>query len=197
MRRHLISLRSIVQLSFYIVIGIGSGWVTLGHAQDLESENIETLSAIQVPGTAVLREKRTLIFPNPEATDFSTIPDHGVLGLPVEYSIAREFDILSVSVDETGKTRGIRSSVKPVKTEHPPFPRFAREQGWEGTVILRLVIDRDGHVSSAEPRESSGYPLLDESAVQSVQQWTFLPAKNGEFPITAIVDLPIRFDLDQ
>ena len=191
------SLSSKILLLLLLAFEISIGSFTLGHAQHVESENVETLDAIQVPGTAVMREKRTLTFPEPDITNLSSFPNERQWQIPLELSIAREFNLLAVSIDETAKIRGIRSSVKPVKTERPPYPQFAREQGWEGTVVLRLVINREGSVSSAKPRESSGYPLLDESAVQSVEQWTFLPAKNGEFPITAIVDLPIRFDLDQ
>ena len=197
MRNFLSWFRPIIGVPFYIVIMITIGWVIPGNTQDLESENVETLDAIQVPGTVVVREKRKLSFPEPEVANLASFLNESLLRIPVEFSITRDFDILAVSIDDTGKTRGIRSSVKPVKAERPPYPILAREQGWEGTVVLRLVINPDGKVSSAEPRQSSGFPLLDESAVQAVQQWTFLPAKNGEFPITAVVDLPIRFDLDQ
>ena len=46
-------------------------------------------------------------------------------------------------------------------------------------------------------RKSSGFPSLDESAVQSVKTWRFDPAKDGEFPVSTAVDLPIRFNLKE
>ena len=124
-------------------------------------------------------------------------PDQNNLHIPAAISIKRHSQARPVALDQTAKTKGIRSSVKPVRVERPPYPRFAREQGWEGTVILRLVIDQHGNVSAAKTQKSSGYPLLDESAAQAVQQWAFQPARNGEFPVTSKVDLPIRFDLDE
>ena len=67
----------------------------------------------------------------------------------------------------------------------------------EGTVVLRIQVNQAGTVDSIRTRKSSGFPILDESAIQSVKTWRFEPAKDGEFPIPVTVDLPIRFDLDE
>jgi protein TonB len=74
---------------------------------------------------------------------------------------------------------------------------MAREQGWQGKVILRARISAEGTVKQAEVQESSGFPVLDDSAAQAVKTWTFEPAKNGEFAVASTVALPIRFDLLQ
>jgi protein TonB len=74
---------------------------------------------------------------------------------------------------------------------------MAREQGWHGKVVLRVHITAEGIVKNATVQESSGFPVLDDSAVQAVKIWSFEPAKNGEFAVASTVDLPIRFDLLQ
>ena len=99
-------------------------------------------------------------------------------------------------MDQTGKTRGRFKSVKPLNTERPLYPRMAREQGWQGKVVLRMRITAEGTVKHATVQESSGFPVLDESAVQAVKAWSFEPAKNGEFPVASTVALPIRFGFD-
>ena len=175
-----------------LLAGTESSW-----SQNTGEGEIDTLEVIEIPGTAVNLEEREFIFPNPGLDDLSPLPNHDALRIPAAFTIHHNFPVLAVARDQTAKSKGIRTSVKPIRTEHPPYPRFAREQGWEGTVTLRLVIGQDGKVASATTRKSSGYPILDDSAVQAVQQWTFQPAQNGEFPITAKVDLPIRFDLAQ
>ena len=169
----------------------------LSWSQQTEEDAIDTLDVIEIAGTAVKLEKRQFVFPEPDIHDLSPFPDQNNLQIPAAISIKRHSQAMPVALDQIAKTKGIRSSVKPVRVERPPYPRFAREQGWEGTVILRLVIDQQGNVSAAKTQKSSGYPILDESAEQAVQQWAFQPARNGEFPVTSKVDLPIRFDLDE
>ena len=52
-------------------------------------------------------------------------------------------------------------------------------------------------MDSVSTRKSSGFPILDKSAAQSVKTWMFEPEKDGEFSIPVTVDLPIRFNLDE
>ncbi len=64
-------------------------------------------------------------------------------------------------------------------------------------MVLRLNIRADGTVASVTVHTPSQYQIFDESAAHTVQQWQFAPAKDGEVPIPATVDVPIRFSLDQ
>ncbi|PKN05990.1 MAG: energy transducer TonB, partial [Deltaproteobacteria bacterium HGW-Deltaproteobacteria-7] len=44
-------------------------------------------------------------------------------------------------------------------------------------------------------RKSSGYAILDQSAIQAVKPWKFEPAKKSGNPFAAWVELPIKFIL--
>jgi len=77
----------------------------------------------------------------------------------------------------------------------PPYPRRAREQGKEGTVLLDVRVDRQGHVQEVRLATSSGSSLLDRTALASVEQWLFEPARKGNEPVEKWVRIPIRFDL--
>ncbi|MBA3965210.1 MAG: energy transducer TonB [Nitrospirales bacterium] len=162
------------------------------------SEPIETLDVIEVTGTTVPKASRTFAFPLPTFNHSWTpttfhhlaVPDLHFVNLPQQ-------PMPRILLDRIGITRGRLKSVKPLKTERPLYPRMAREQGWQGKVVLRTQITADGTVTSATVQESSGFSLLDESAAQSVKGWSFEPAKNGEFAVASTVDLPIRFDLLQ
>ncbi|MCA9423197.1 MAG: energy transducer TonB [Nitrospira sp.] len=168
-----------------------------GNSSD-SSEPIEILDVIEVTGTTVTKTSRTFSFPLPTfnyswaPTTFHhlAIPDLRIANLPQKA-------ILPILIDRTGATRGRFTSVKPLKTERPLYPRMAREQGWQGKVVLRTHISAEGTVKHAAVQESSGFSLLDDSAVQAVKGWAFEPAKNGEFAVASTVDLPIRFDLLQ
>ena len=77
----------------------------------------------------------------------------------------------------------------------PVYPRIARESGWEGTVLVRVVVQPDGSPDSIKIRKSSGYPVLDHAAIDAIKKWRFLPAKDGNFSIRSVVEIPINFDL--
>lgn len=190
------------KLMFFIFLSL---WCTLtsipislaGNPPD-SSEPIETLDVIEVTGTTVTKTTRTYSFPLPTFNrpwPPTTSHDLGVPDLDIDN--LPQPPIPRILLDRIGTTRGRVKSVKPLKTERPLYPRMAREQGWQGKVVLRTHITADGTVTSATVQESSGFSLLDESAVQSVKGWSFEPAKNGEFAVASTVDLPIRFDLLQ
>ena len=99
--------------------------------------------------------------------------------------------------DSIADRKGLRKTVRLIKSERPQYPQAARREGWEGTVVLRITVGTGGDVENVKTQTSSGFPALDESAAQSVKRWRFDPARDGEFRIATVVDLPIRFDLDE
>lgn len=78
----------------------------------------------------------------------------------------------------------------------PPYPRIARRQGYEGIVVLKVEILSNGRVGQIRVKKSSGHRMLDRSALKTVKQWKFIPAKRGEDPIQMWAEIPIRFELD-
>ncbi len=78
----------------------------------------------------------------------------------------------------------------------PDYPRQARREGWEGRVVLSVAVAVHGHATSVAVRQTSGYAILDEAALAAVRRWRFEPARRGGVPVTASVDVPIRFRLD-
>jgi TonB family protein len=77
----------------------------------------------------------------------------------------------------------------------PLYPPEAKERGYEGEVVLRVEVLVSGRVGQIEIKESSGYELLDRSALNTVKQWRFIPAKKDETPIPLWVNIPIKFQL--
>lgn len=83
-----------------------------------------------------------------------------------------------------------------IQNKLPVYPEQAREHGHEGLVVLTVEILRDGTVSKIEIISSSGYPLLDESAVKTVRDWKFKPATVRGHAIKSTIKIPIRFRLE-
>jgi len=83
------------------------------------------------------------------------------------------------------------------KTIPPVYPRIARESGWEGTVLVRVIIQADGSSDGIRVRKSSGHHVLDDAAIVAVKNWQFVPAKDGNIPVRSVIEIPIHFDLRQ
>lgn len=78
----------------------------------------------------------------------------------------------------------------------PPYPSQARQNGQEGSVIIRVHIAADGSVSSLAVRRSSGYASLDEAALNGVRQWRFAPARQGAHAVDGYFDVDVSFQLE-
>lgn len=48
------------------------------------------------------------------------------------------------------------------------YPPLARRRGWEGTVLLGLRVKRNGYLDGIHIEHSSGYTVLDHSALNSL-----------------------------
>ncbi len=158
-------------------------------------EEIQMLDVIEITGTVVEYAPRDLSFALPEIHPrlYQNVTEH--LSRP-EQKLVKQIPTPSrILLDQTAKTGNIFTPVRPLKTDRPPYPRRARQEGWHGRVILRLSIQPTGTVERAAIHESSGYPLLDDSAIKAATQWKFQPAKNGGFPVASTVNIPIQFDL--
>ncbi len=80
----------------------------------------------------------------------------------------------------------------------PPYPLAARRLGVEGVVTLEVLVRPDGSPAEVRVQSSSGSPLLDESALDTVRtRWRFLPARRGNVPVESRVTFPVRFRLSE
>jgi protein TonB len=53
---------------------------------------------------------------------------------------------------------------------HFDYPALARSRGWEGTVLLKIQIEPDGRLEKIQISHSSGYAVLDDSAINSLSR---------------------------
>ena len=77
----------------------------------------------------------------------------------------------------------------------PKYPPSAKRMGMEGEVILLVVVQENGSPSEISIHQSSGFAILDESAILAVQKWHFVSAKQNGQNIKASVLVPIKFQL--
>lgn len=75
------------------------------------------------------------------------------------------------------------------------YPRRAIRRMQQGKVILKVQISSNGLPLEIEIKQSSGYLLLDNAAIKTVQTWEFEPQKNNNVVIQSWVLVPVKFEI--
>lgn len=77
----------------------------------------------------------------------------------------------------------------------PEYPEAAMDRGLEGKVLMKVHVQPNGKPDTINVTKSSGHSMLDDAAVRTVKQWSFVPAMRGKTPIAGWVTVPITFNL--
>ena len=80
-----------------------------------------------------------------------------------------------------------------INMPQPSYPDLARDMGTEGTVVLRLLVGKDGNV--ADVKIVSGPEVLQDAAISAAKQAKFKPALQQHRPVAVWVQVPIKFSL--
>jgi len=144
---------------------------------------VESGSTTQVSETAA--DDKTIAFPWAETVAYASAGSHSPVsdagGQAVASGLASAF-----------------SNAYPLYRENPSpgYPEMARQQGYEGVVLVAAEILADGRVGRAVISKSSGYAILDQTAIKAVMAWKFEPAKKSGIPYKTWAELPIKFVLN-
>jgi protein TonB len=76
----------------------------------------------------------------------------------------------------------------------PPYPRIALDQGQQGSVTLRMTVDEAGLIKTIEVAHSSGFPILDHSAMEFVKRRWTVPSGKGARIYEATINYKIQMD---
>ena len=128
----------------------------------------------------------------PEKTvDMPKIPDM------VEQTEIKTVSKKTAKEGEPGSGKQIIRMAIPLYRSNPPpkYPVLARRRGFQGNVVLEVLVGRFGNVIDLRVLSSSGYPILDRAAKSSVKHWTFEPGMRGQEKVKMWVRVPIRFEL--
>ncbi len=76
------------------------------------------------------------------------------------------------------------------------YPRRAKRRRQEGVALVEFTVYREGRLEGIQLRESSGFPILDEAAlntVRAIKQFKPIPEELSKNMLTLAI--PIRFEL--
>lgn len=110
-------------------------------------------------------------------------------------------NIMAVNSAQSIPTDGVHDA--PMITEpkfarspkHPHYPKIARKRGQEGEVIIEVWLDKTGQQTKRLVIKSSGFNILDQSALNAVEEWQFKPYIVNGIPMASRARLPINFSL--
>lgn len=135
--------------------------------------------------------RATQVHPQPVAMQTSTAADTAPAAPPAPVQQATSaaeppFEPRPVSWMKEGETRPAPAQPKPPSpadaetlvratlsrdiSRHFKYPRMAQLRSWEGTVLLDLQIETDGRISRITLAQSSGYALLDNNAIATLNR---------------------------
>lgn len=84
----------------------------------------------------------------------------------------------------------------PVKQINPVYPEIARRAGVEGTVWVKILVDKDGKAKKAVIMKSDA-EIFNEPALEAARQWVFTPALMNNGPVAVWAAIPFRFKLNK
>ncbi|MCS3679093.1 TonB family protein [Salinibacter ruber] len=106
-------------------------------------------------------------------------------------STAADDDEVYMVVDDPPELEGGMKALQ----QSVEYPEVAREAGLEGRVIVQFVVDEEGTVTNL--RVTQGVDkVLDEAAIEAVEEQTFTPGRQDGEPRKVQMSLPVTFRLD-
>ncbi|MDA3832302.1 MAG: energy transducer TonB [Spirochaetales bacterium] len=103
---------------------------------------------------------------------------------------------VAAAVDLRKKTSVVKEAVPLYRVNPlPEYPGLARKRGYQGTVVLEVLVDQNGRVGDLRLFASSGHSILDRRAMVSIKEWLFEPGMKGNKKLDMWVRVPVRFEL--
>lgn len=82
----------------------------------------------------------------------------------------------------------------PVKQVTPVYPELAQRAQMEGTVWVKIWVDKEGKPKKAVVIKSDA-EIFNQAAIDAAMQWVFTPAIMNNGPVAVWVAIPFKFKL--
>lgn len=84
------------------------------------------------------------------------------------------------------------SYIRDIIQKNIAYPHIARKKGLEGKVVVSFIVCADGEAQDITITESSGFEILDRSAVEAVRKASPFPKP----PVKAALIIPVVYKLN-
>lgn len=171
-------------------------------------EQAETATATSSPPEPIAKNVHDHAEPSPQHQESASSPTDqapmvdsqtGSSGSPTassEETVAFNHPAITQSVSGRSQYEWLMELLRRRIMSLQSYPHQARMQGWEGVVVVKTTIDKDGGLIDAVVTKSSGYGALDEDAVRLMHRVcpVHLTQDLGKSKIAVMI--PIRYRLD-
>ena len=82
------------------------------------------------------------------------------------------------------------------QSPQPAYPPQSRRLNEEGVVALAVLVDEQGRPMEVRVSKSSGFPRLDQAAIEGLRKWRFQAAMQQGVASRAWTTVRVRFRLD-
>jgi periplasmic protein TonB len=103
---------------------------------------------------------------------------------------------INISDEEPPDFVPVEKQPVPVKQVQPDYPEIARRAGVEGTVWVKILVDKEGKAKKAVVMKSDA-EIFNEPAQKAAMQWIFTPAMMNNGPVAVWAAVPFRFKLNK
>ncbi len=122
-----------------------------------------------------------------------SLPQPEPLALEVESITPPPVVIQAMAAPSHAVVPPMIESVEYVRQPAPVYPPESRRRREHGTVLLRVLVDPEGHAARIQVERSSGFERLDVAARQAVEKALFRPHEVNGVRQAAQVLIPIEF----
>ncbi|MBC7983646.1 MAG: energy transducer TonB [Candidatus Obscuribacterales bacterium] len=161
------------------------------------TEPVPVMTAFQVPDTAPSQPKPEIIEPVDKTLAASQldIPAPPIISIEPDVAVSVTTET-SITTEPQSQNTGAPSfaDLRLVHKTDPLYPPASRRFDEEGMVLVKLTVAANGRVIDAAVQTSSGYPRLDQAALEAVRTWRFASAGGSD---RAIVSVPVKFELNR
>lgn len=89
--------------------------------------------------------------------------------------------------------RHLAVAPRKLRNVNPRYPEIARSARVQGIVILEARVDAEGRVAKLDVLRS--VPLLDQAAIDAVEQWRYEPTLIDGTPVPVIITVTVNFTM--
>ncbi len=172
---------------------------SITNSQAAPAVSVEAPVAKPTVGTPVpvpdaeINPEQTIATQQEMASTAPVIGDGEGLGGPVEIQS-------DIKIEEDGPPPDfvpVEKQPQPLPGNNPApvYPEIARRAGVEGTVWVKIWVDKEGNPKKAQVLKSDA-ELFNQPAIDAAMQWKFTPAIMNNGPVAVWVSIPFKFRLN-
>jgi periplasmic protein TonB len=111
--------------------------------------------------------------------------------------IEQDVNVENIDEDEAPPPDFVPFEKEPqvIKRVEPVYPELARKAGLEGTVWVKLWVDKEGKVKDVVILKSAS-EIFNQPAIDAAKQWIFTPAMMKTGPVSVWISLSFNFKLN-